>query len=221
MWQKFSSFVLRNRIFLLILVGVLTIFMAYKGMDAEMSYDYAPLLPEKDSAFADYQKFSSVFGEEGNVIVIGITDTSFFEKEHFNRWNELCYDLGNLSQVENMLSVSNSYNMVKNKEQKKFEFHSIFPKTVNSQEQLDSLRGIFESLPIYRNYLYNDSTQTYLLVLTVNNEKLKSKERDVLVTNLNKRCRQFENESGIKLHYSGLPYIRVTHVMMIKKEIYL
>ena len=50
-----------------------------------MSYEYASMLPKKDKAYIDNQKFIEVFGEEGNLIIVGIQDSTFFEFEKFEK----------------------------------------------------------------------------------------------------------------------------------------
>ena len=58
-----------------------------------MSYEYSQLLPKKDSANIDYQRFRNTFGEEGNIIVVGIEDPDFFKLSHFEKWRQLNRDL--------------------------------------------------------------------------------------------------------------------------------
>jgi len=65
MWLKVSSIILRNKILLLSILAVITVFLGYHAHKVEMSYEYASLLPKKDQAFKDYQQFVEVFGEEG------------------------------------------------------------------------------------------------------------------------------------------------------------
>ena len=101
--------------------------MGYHAQKVEMSYEYSSLLPKKDQAYKDYQKFVEIFGEEGNLIVIGTRDSNFFQLNHFTRWQQLCTDLSEIDGVENLISVSNSYNLMKNTEEKEFEIEQIFP----------------------------------------------------------------------------------------------
>ena len=42
----FARFILRNRISILIVLGIVTVFMAFQGRKVELSYDFAELLPE-------------------------------------------------------------------------------------------------------------------------------------------------------------------------------
>ena len=221
MWQRLSSFILRYRLLLLITVILFTIFMGFTGRKIEMSYSYAKLLPEKDSASIDYSTFVETFGEEGNIIVIAVEDDNFYKIDHFNKWRQLCTELGEIGAVENMLSIPNSYQLVKNKEAKKFEIEQIFPKNIKSQTELDSLRKIFESIPLYNGYLYNATSNAFLVVLTMNKDRMITKERESLIEAIRDRCIQFEKDTNIKIRYSGLPYIHVRNAILIKREIFL
>ncbi len=221
MWHKVSSAILRYRILFLVLIVLLTIFMVHKARFVEMSYEYAPLLPQKDSAFSDYKNFVQTFGEEGNIIVIGFTDSNFFNIDHFVRWKELCFDLAEVKGVENMLSISNTYQMVKNTEKRRFDMFRVFPDTIVAQEQLDSLAQIFKSIPLYRGYLYNDSTHAFLAVLTMNKDQMKTLERESTIKQIKAIGSEFEKKYNTNLHYSGLPYIRVVNTIKIKNEIFL
>lgn len=221
MWVKVSRIILRNRILLLSILAVLTVFFGYHARKVEMSYEYASLLPKKDPAYKDYQKFVKVFGEEGNLIIIGIQDPDFFQLDHFKRWQGLSNDLSQVEGVENLLSVNNTYNLVKNTEEKKFEVVQVFPESISTQDELDHYVEIFKQLPFYRNLVYNEETNSYVMAITVNKDKMKSKEREAMIAGIQKVCQRFEEEEQVKLHYSGLPYIRVVNSVKIKRELYL
>lgn len=221
MWDRLSSLILRYRVLLLILVVVFTVFMGYTGRKVEMSYVYAELLPKKDSAAIDHANFIKTFGEEGNMVVLSIEDEMMFQLDHFNRWSKLCNDLKNLTAVEDMLSLTSSYQLFKDTEAKKFKIAPIFPEVVETQHQLDSLKGIFESMPLYRGYLYNDSIHAHLIVLTMNKDRMQTRERNELIDNIRALGTQFEKETSFKMRYSGLPYINVRNAQLIEREIYL
>jgi len=221
MWIRVSRIILRNKILLLTFLALITLFLGYHALKVEMSYEYASMLPKKDRAFQDNQKFIEVFGEEGNLIIIGIQDSTFFEFDKFQKWKTLCNDLLKVEGVENLLSVSNAYNLLKNTEEKKFEIEMVFADTISNQEELDSAVDVFKSLPFYKKLLYNDESNTYLIAITVNKDKMLSKEREKMVKAIQKIGKQFEKEENVTLHYSGLPYIRVVTAMIIKSELYL
>ena len=186
-----------------------------------MSYEYASLLPKKDPAYKDYQKFVEVFGEEGNLIIVGIQDSSFFRLDHFNRWERLSTELSGIEGVENLLSVTNTYNLVANRDEKKFEVVKTFPDSIATQAELDGYVEKFHELPFYRKLVYNDETNAYILAITVNKDKMATKEREDLVRNIQAVCRAFEQDENVQLHYSGLPYIRVVNSVKIRGELYM
>jgi uncharacterized protein len=221
MWLKVSGIILRNKILLLSILFVLTAFFGYHALKVEMSYEYSSLLPKKDQAYKDYQYFVDIFGEEGNLIIIGIQDSNFFNIRNFEHWKNLCDNLSQVEGVENLLSVSNTYNLVKNSEEKIFQVSRIFPDTVKTQEEMDSLAGEFHSLPFYKNFIYNSETDSYLLAITVNKDKMHTRAREKMVRSIRNICHNFEEQQNVNLHYSGLPYIRVVNSIKIKKEIYL
>ncbi|MGD9932026.1 MAG: RND family transporter, partial [Mangrovibacterium sp.] len=177
--------------------------------------------PKKDSANVDYQNFRKLFGEEGNWIVVGIEDADFFKLPHFNQWVQLNKDLREIDGVENLLSASSAFNLRKNAPERKFELEPVFPEEIATQEQLDSLAKTFHSLPFYKGLLYNPADHAYMLAITVNKDKMQSKDREQLVLAIKERCDTFSEETGLEVHYSGLPYIRVINSIRIKKEIYL
>ena len=221
MWLKVSGVILRNKISLLGILLIITLFLGYNARKVEMSYEYASLLPKKDQAFKDYQRFVDTFGEEGNLIIIGVQDSSFFQADRFFAWKQMCEKLEEIEGVEDLLSVSNAYNMVKNSGERKFEIEELFHDSLISQEELDAKAEIFRSLPFYRNLVFNPESNTYLLAITMNKDKMHSKEREKLVKSIVKISHKFEKEQQVDLHYSGLPYIRVINSMQIKKEIYI
>src|SRR6056297_1946734 len=221
MWLKVSGIILRNKILLLSILLVITAFLGYHARKVEMSYEYASLLPKKDQAYKDYQQFVEVFGEEGNLIIIGMQDSAFFQLDKFRAWKELGNQLSEVEGVEDLMSVSNAYNLKKNTDERTFETEQVFPDTIVSQAQLDSLVEEFKSLPFYRKMVYNEETNTYLLAITVNKDKMMTREREQMVKSIRKISRQFEKEQDVDLHYSGLPYIRVVNATKIKKELYL
>ncbi|NQU53720.1 MAG: MMPL family transporter [Bacteroidetes bacterium] len=221
MWIRISGLILRNKILLLTILTAITIFFGYHAKRVEMSYSYASLIPKKDQAYKDYQKFVEIFGEEGNLIIIGIQDPDFFKLEKFQKWGELCDTLTQVEGVENLLSVSNTYNLRKNSTKKQFEVEQIFPETIASQEELNTYAEKFKSLPFYKGLVYNEEADCYLLAITVNKDKMKTKEREQMVLSIQQLCQQFEKEQNTKLHYSGLPYIRVVNSIKIRNELYL
>ncbi len=193
--------------------------MAYKAREVQMSYQYAPLLPEDDPAYIEYTDFEKIFGNEGNLMVIGVTDKDFFKLDHYNIWTEFSEKLSNIKGVSSVLSATESYNLYKNKEEKRFEVEPLFRHKISSQFELDSIKQVFYDLPFYEDNLYNKKSHTYLMALTLEPDILQSPERVQLMKEIINAGNTYTTVSGNNLHYSGLPYIRVTTAEMIKKEL--
>ena len=156
MWFKFSRTILRNRLVILIVLGVMTLFMGYRTQFVHMSYQLAQMLPESDSTYIEYQEFRNTFGKDGNVIVVGIDNESLFKVDNFNAWYDLTHNIKNLTVkvkknkkdtvvqgITEALSVANLYTLKKNNSEKKFDFQQVIPNKPKNQLELDSLKGFF------------------------------------------------------------------------------
>src|SRR5687767_11229659 len=89
MWATISRLILKNRVAFLIGIAVYSLFMAYQAMQIELSYSIARILPSSDPTEQAYQQFRSQFGEDGNVMVIGLQEKDLFTLQNFNGWYNL------------------------------------------------------------------------------------------------------------------------------------
>lgn len=218
MWIRIASFILRNRLPILIVLGLITVFMGFQSRKIEMSYQYAPLLPEDDPVYEEYEAFAEQFGNEGNLIVLGVQDSSFFEAGHFQKWQQLSQNIEEINGVTSVLSASDSYQLIRDQKNRKFSVQSVFNDSPN-QGTLDSLKNIFNRLPFYEGLLYNPESDAYLLGITLDKEVLESPARVGLIESIKEQGRTYEQTTDNELHYSGLPFIRVETAEMIKKEL--
>ncbi len=219
MWIGIARIILKNRILILIVLLLLTIFMGYNASKIQMSYQYAPLLSKDDPVYLEYQSFLEHFGNEGNLLVVGVKDDDFFTLSHFNCWKEFTNNLKEISGVKSVFSVSQSYRLVKNRKEKKFEVLPVFPERVSYQTDLDSLSNAFRHLPFYKNIIYNPDKDVYMMAITLDEKILHSQKRVKLVRLIEDAGTTYEKHTGNKLHYSGLPYIRIVTAEMIKGEL--
>jgi len=219
MWIRIARFILRNRIAILIGLFLLTVFMGFQSRKIEMSYQYAPLLPEDDSTYLAYESFIETFGSEGNLVVIGIKNKDFFEVEDFNQWNELAKKVQSINGVTSVFSIGQTYNLKKNTEEKRFEIQPIFPEKIQFQTELDSLKEVFYQLPFYDELVYSKTKDAYLMAITLDDDILHSKDRVRLIEDIQEEGNNYIEQNEQELHYSGLPYIRVITAEMIKKEL--
>ncbi|MCU4175865.1 efflux RND transporter permease subunit [Carboxylicivirga sp. N1Y90] len=219
MWIRIARYILRNRIAILIALFLITVFMGIQSRRIEMSYQYAPLLPEDDSTYMANETFIETFGKEGNLVIVGIQNEDFFELDEFNKWQDFSKELEQIEGVTSVFSIGQAYNLKANRIAKNFKVEPIFPEQVKYQVELDSLREVFYSLPFYEQLLYNKSSNSYLLAITLDDDIFLSKERVGLITEIQNAGDSYMREVKREIRYSGLPYIRVVTAEMIKKEL--
>ena len=83
-WDFIARFILRNRIALLITLVIFTIFMAFQWKNMRFTYTEANLLPDNHKINQEYNSFLEKFGEEGNLVVIGFKDSTFFTEKNYD-----------------------------------------------------------------------------------------------------------------------------------------
>ena len=79
--------------------------MALQWKHMRFTYTEANLLPDDHEINLEYKDFLDQFGEEGNLIVLGVKDSTLFTPEKFNAWNQLSKDLKKAKEVEFTLSI--------------------------------------------------------------------------------------------------------------------
>lgn len=221
MWTKIAGLILRNRIWIIVTTGIITLIMTYFTTQVKLSYEFPRMLPENDSTYQNYLYFKNIFGEEANIFAVGFKDTAFFKADKFNDWLRLSDDIKETEGVTNVLSIAQIFNLYKNTEEKKFESHRVFPKVIENQEQLDSLVVKARSLIFYRDLLYNDSAHVFLMTITLARDKLDSRDRIGLVKEIKEKIDRFADKYQLDMHYSGLPYIRTAMMTKVKNELVL
>ncbi len=219
MWKSIANFIIRRRSFILIVLLVLTAFLGYRASFVKMEYEYAKMLPDKDSISIQYENFKKMFGEDSNTMVLGFQDSSFFQKDKINDWQLLCDSIKSIDGVLNLLSIGQIYDIKKNKAKRKFELIRILPKVVASQAELDQLHQSIKRLPFYKKLLYNDSSKVYLAAITISKDIVNSKNRVPLIDSIERIVENYARKYNLEFHYSGLPYTRTKIAEMVKSEL--
>ncbi|PIV58357.1 MAG: patched family protein [Bacteroidetes bacterium CG02_land_8_20_14_3_00_31_25] len=221
MWGAIAKIILRNRIVILLILLAITIFMGWQASKIELSYQFAKPLPQDDQAMLDYNSFKKMFGEDGNVMVIGLQDSNLFELSKFNYYYDLVNDIKQINGIKQVLSVSNLYNIYKNDSLKKFQFLQIINKKPNSQQELDSIKKVIYSLPFYNGLVINKKSNATVMAITFDDKKLNSKARIEIVKVIKDKADAFSLKHNIELHYSGMPYIRTHFMKVVSDEMFL
>jgi predicted RND superfamily exporter protein len=225
MWKSLGQFILKYRIPLLLLLLGATVFMAFKAKKIELSYEFANAIPTNHPKYKAYKEFRKKFGEDGNLLVIGIQTDKIFEKEIFNDYKALSQQLKKAAKVEDVVALTTAINLIKNPETEKLSAQIMFRDTLLEQNEIDSCKNIFFNLPFYRNLLYNpvrkDSlgeTNAWLMGIRINKEVLVTKKREKVVSDITSLANAFGAKHNLKIHLSGLPLIRTVLAKRIADE---
>ena len=106
MWASIARFILRNRIAIIVVLSAITAISGYYASKAQISYEAPRLLPDHDSTAIRYREFKNRFGQDGSVMVIGISDSSLYQLKNFNSWFDLGYALKKVNGVKAVISVA-------------------------------------------------------------------------------------------------------------------
>lgn len=218
MWKYFSSQLLRNKLHFTAVIIFITAFMGYKTSKIELSYEFAKILPENDSTYIEYQNFKKLFGEDGNLMVLGIEDKNFFQLQKFNDWYKLSKDIKQIQGIKDLISLPAAFKFVRNDSLQKFDSVRLVKDYLTSQSQLDSIRAEFLNLPFYEGMLYNKESGATVMAITFNKKDLDSKRRLEIVKNIRELGEAFGKKHNLEMHYSGMPYIRSQVMTTVSHE---
>lgn len=221
MWKFLVRLILRNRVAIIIVIALLSMLMGFLALDVKLSYENRRMLPSSDSAVVNYEEFKKRFGEDGSMMVIGVINPNMFQKEHLSAWYDLSNDMSTIEGVEGVTSITRAANIVKNDSLRQYEFLPLVPARPFTQAQADTLKKKILSARFYDGLLYNSKTNAFLLAVTLNKQKLNEKGRLAITDNIVSRAQQYSRLTGLKLHYSGMPYIRTVMARKIQNELFL
>ena len=219
MWKFTANLILKNKISFIVFLSVITSFMIYETSKITLSYDFARVLPIDDPTYDEYVTFKKRFGEDGNVMVIGFQDTRLFSQDVFNDWSNLNKEVKSINGIKDVLSISSLYNLYRNDSLNKFDFKPISPKSSYTQTELDSIKSLIYALPFYEGLVYNKETNATVMAITFDAKILNSADRIQIVKDILIITEKFAQNHQVKLHYSGMPYIRSYVMKRVSGEI--
>ncbi len=219
MWTKFADWVLRYRIWVIAFVLVITGVLSFFAKDIELSYDFKKLIPASDPDNVYYENFKKNFGEDGSVMVIGISADNLFEEKLFTNWCKLTDDISAIDGVKRVLSFKTMVNIVKDTNTQQFTLDTLYKKRPENQQEVNSLRDEILNLPFYKQLVYSKDAKATLMAITLDTFKLNRIDRISLVTDIQNLATEFGKNNNIEIHSSGLPLIRTMYMTRISKEV--
>jgi len=217
-WLQLGKNIVKYKVAALTFLALSTLVMGYFAIQVKLSYEFTKAIPEDNPKFVIYQDFVKKFGVDGTTMVVGFQTDSFFTAGLFNQVADLQKDIKTIPGVTEVLSVPNAYTIVKDSAASKFLPHKIFNAPYASDSALVADRAVLESLPFYKNLMYNPSSHAYIMAISFLPDSINSGARSAIIKNLQSKLDGFAAKTKLAVHISGLPYIRTILADRIKKE---
>src|SRR5450432_3548807 len=99
MWKRLGNFVIKNRLILLIALFVVSCVMGFYASKVKLSYEFARAIPMDNPKYKEYKAFREKFGDDGDVLVVGVQTNKFFELANFKNYARLQQQLKKVGDV--------------------------------------------------------------------------------------------------------------------------
>jgi uncharacterized protein len=221
MWNKIANIILRNRWFILIIILILTVFFGYFAFTGlKIDNKYGNTLPKDSDAQRNYLIFKNTFGEDGSTLVIGFHNEDLYTETIFNKWKELGDSILQFQGVESVISEATLFSIHNNIKEEKFEARRIFSDITYRDKSILEIKKEIKNNPLYDKVLYNDSAKVTLMLIKIDERFLSDQKKSGVVLEIEKLALSYEPILG-KLHFAGLPHIRVVVGKRVINEMYI
>jgi uncharacterized protein len=245
MWNRLAEGIIKYRLLLIVIIGVITVFMGIKASQVQMSYDFARTVPPEDQDMIMFDRFKAQFGEDGNIIAVGMQDSAIYTIENFQHFRTFTREIKKISGVNDVLALPSMKMIVKDaageqaaeqsstegeteetgneattekKPIRRFVLTPVFADSISTQAELDSALALARTQPIYMGRIVNTSNGANMMLLSIQKEVVNSAKREQLADSLLAAGKRFEERTNIKLHFAGLPFIRTVMANQVRKE---
>ena len=219
MWSRIADNIIRFRLPLMGCIAVITAFMGYYATQVEMSYDFTRTVPPNDPDMIFLNKFKEQFGEDGNLVAVGMKDSGVYHVNNFKKLRDLSESIRKIEGVNEVLSLPQLKVILKDTAKTKFFASDLFPKNISSQKELDSLLIESHKQKIYLGLLSNTENGATRLLVSVDKDVANSAKRVELINSLHALGDEFTASTGIELRYAGLPFIRSVVAQQVRREL--
>ena len=221
-WELIARIVLRNRILMLSIIAAITVFLALQWKNIHFTFTEANMLPDDNIANVEYNAFLDKFGEEGNLIIIGVKDSTFFTPKAYAAWSKLMNTIKQNQEVDLVVSLNDLKKLQKNEALETFELVPFVDesKALNPKYLQTIKKELFNDLPFYEGLLFNKRSGSVRSAIYMDTKIVNTKARKTFVLEkLIPAITTFEKETKIDLRVSGMPYIRTLNAKTITDEI--
>lgn len=219
-WQAIARFIIRKRIPILIVLGLLVAYM-WTVRATELVQRVSDIILTDEEELKGYNKLKEHFGDDATVMVVSL-DGDIFEVERFAALYDLTEELEQIEGVENVISLTRLYDIKKDTSQKGFILQPIVTKRPETQQEVDSIAQRIRELFFYEGLILNDSTQTTLLAVSFNGELLDTDFKIPLYHSTKAPILAYAQKYDMEEpRFAGMPVLRVNMHENVKRELFL
>ncbi|WP_378185733.1 RND family transporter [Aquimarina sp. W85] len=220
-WNALAGIILRNRLVILLVIIGITVFLGFQWKNMRFSFTEANLLPDDHEVNLQYQEFLNTFGEEGNLIVMAIQDSTLFTPQKLKAWNEFNDSFKTYEEIELVISLSDLKKLEKKDNPARFELVDFIKDTFYTKKQVTRYeQELFSKLPFYEGLVYSKKSKTVQSALYLQKEIVNTIARKKFIEDvLNPKIKAFETAYNMDIKVSGMPYIRTMNSQSIMDEI--
>lgn len=221
MWNRIANIILRNRFIILAIMALLTVLLGYYALTGlKIDNKYGNMLPKDSPTQITYLKFKKMFGEDGSALIIAIQDKDLYTKEKFLLWKNLGDSILQIDGVTSVISEAKLFNLINDTANSQFTIKPIFSDVSFKEKSIEQIKNEIRRNPIYNGVLYNDSTNVSLMMVSLDESFLVDKEKQKVVIEIENLAKSYEKEFN-KVHFAGLPHMRVLIGKRVMSEMYI
>ncbi len=220
MWNRISNLILRNRFIILGIHALLTVLFGYYAITGlHIDNKYGNMLPKDSAVQKTYLQFKERFGEDGSSLVIAIKDNKLYTEKQFAEWKNLGEKILKLKGVNSVISEAKLLSLNIDTVKKSFVAKPIFSDINFKEKSIEKIQKEILRNPLYDGMLYNKKTNVHLMLVSIQEEYLLDKTKQKVVLEIEKLAEENEKAFG-KVHFAGLPHMRVLIGKRIMNEMY-
>src|SRR6476469_1971495 len=138
MWLSLARIILRFGYVWLAILLALTVYFGWQASQVKLSYEFSKAIPTDNPKYLVYQEFRKKYGDDGNLLVIGVQITNLFQQNIFNDYVSLARSLKSFHVVTDVISLASAVNLVRAENAEKLQAIPVFGGQSLSQPQIDS-----------------------------------------------------------------------------------
>ena len=220
-WGLVARLILRNRFLILLGILLLTGYWSTQWKNMQFTFTEANLLPDNHPENILYQSFIQTFGEEGNVIVIAVQDSSFYTSSQRLAWKALNEKIEGYQEINFVLSTENIQELVKDNTNKSFVLKEVSEKLPPEGKFPEKFKEkLYLELPFFENLLFEKNSNTIRSIIYMDPEIVNTAQRkDFIFDVFIPLIKNYEETYDSDIRVSGMPYIRTLNAQNIVDEI--